>query len=217
MALLLAASTFAFLGSCAREAQHQAEADAHHAHDAAPSQQASTDGAATEGSGAAAATEGESFQADGSYRAGEPLQATETVPLAAVLANVEQYAGQPVRIEGQIQDVCSKKGCWMVLQDGEASARVTFKDYGFFVPKNATGAHATIVAQVTRETMSEDVAKHLAAESKDGNPEAIQGPQEVVAVVASGVELQRATADAGTIAPAGNAGAAHEPSSEHSH
>lgn len=222
MALVLSAMIFAVTGGCAQKAQQQADGDAHHGHEEAAAQHASTDAAAMGQAGEAAAQDGESFAADGSYHAGEPLAAMEAVPLATVLANVEQYAGKPVRIEGQIQDVCSKKGCWMVLQDGEATARVTFKDYGFFVPKDATGARATIVAQVTRETMTEEMAKHLASESKDGNPDAIHGPQETVAVVASGVDLQRAAVDAGSAdtgapADAGDAATAHDAGSEHPH
>ena len=45
-----------------------------------------------------------------------------------------------VKTAGKIIDVCTKKGCWMKLDMGNNNAvRVTFKDYGFFVPTDASG------------------------------------------------------------------------------
>lgn len=196
MALLLAALALACVGGCAQKGQQHAEGESHDAHSAAGAQQGSSAVPDAHDEAAhATASQDVAFAADGSYHAGDAVQPTQAVPLATVLANVEQYAGKPVRIEGDIKDVCSKMGCWMVLQDGDAQTRVTFKDYKFFVPKDATGARATIVAQVSRETMSEEMAKHLASESKDGNPDAVTGPQDVIAVVASAVELRRARGD----------------------
>jgi hypothetical protein len=135
------------------------------------------------------------FDPAGLYKAGTPIDAFDRVELTSALADAERYAGRTIRLEGEVLDVCSKRGCWMMLRDGDATVRVTFKDYGFFVPRDAKGAKAVIVAQVSRETMPEEVARHFAAESEGGNPDAIKGPQSVVAVVASGVELRRAAAD----------------------
>ena len=204
MALLVAAVAFACFGGCAQKGQQHAEGEAHDAPSAASAEQATgAPPTAHDEAAHAAAAQDVAFAADGSYHAGDPLDLTQAVPLATVLANVDQYAGKPVRIEGEIKDVCSQMGCWMVLQDGDAQTRVTFKDYKFFVPKDATGARASIVAQFSRETMSEEMAKHMASESKEGNPDAVTGPQAVVAVVASAVELHRTPA-AGS-APAADA------------
>ena len=42
-----------------------------------------------------------------------------------------------VVVEGTITDVCAKKGCWMKVVDGDDEIFVKFRDYGFFVPRNA--------------------------------------------------------------------------------
>ena len=43
-------------------------------------------------------------------------------------------------MKGTIKEVCSKKGCWMRIQlPDEEELMVRFKDYGFFVPTDATG------------------------------------------------------------------------------
>jgi len=42
-----------------------------------------------------------------------------------------------VKFASKINEVCSKKGCWMKLPVGEQETMVRFKDYGFFMPLDA--------------------------------------------------------------------------------
>lgn len=154
------------------------------------SEPAESETAATEAHGEEAAATDQSEAPDDVYRAGEPLAATDQVALAAVVADPGPYQGKTVRIEAEIEQVCLKKGCWMILKDGEESVRVTFKDYGFFVPTDTKpGSKARIDAVVSVETISEEAARHYAEETEGGEPEKIVGPQEVVSVVANGVEI----------------------------
>ena len=47
--------------------------------------------------------------------------------------------------EAKVRRACEKKGCWMELAGAEGigpGMRVTFKDYGFFVPKDSRGRWA---------------------------------------------------------------------------
>jgi Domain of unknown function (DUF4920) len=105
-----------------------------------------------------------------------------------------KFAGQVVRTQGLVARACAKKGCWMELKtvDGtEAKGmRVTFKDYGFFVPLDSEGARATLEGTVEVKTLSADDAKHLEAEgariTRNDKGEAVE-----LAFVASGVELTR--------------------------
>ena len=42
--------------------------------------------------------------------------------------------------QGTIKEVCIKKGCWMTLSlENDSEMMVRFKDYGFFVPLDASG------------------------------------------------------------------------------
>ena len=121
------------------------------------------------------------------YGAGLTLAAT--TPLADVLAAPETHQEAPVLVRGRLTDVCQKKGCWTVLKDGPASVRVRFLDYAFFLPKDATGRVAFVEGVATVQTLSEREARHYAAESRDGDPDAIEGPQREVGLLASGVRL----------------------------
>jgi hypothetical protein len=62
----------------------------------------------------------------------------ESVSLAQIYTSPEQYKDKEIRIEGTIKEVCQHKGCWLKLTDGNKELTVRFKDYGFFVPKDAS-------------------------------------------------------------------------------
>lgn len=128
-------------------------------------------------------------------KAGDPLRpGAVRVPLSEALAHPEAYQGKVVRLEGTVEQVCPRRGCWLLLRDGDARARVTFKDYGFFVPTDCRGKSVRLDAEVTRSTISEELAAHLESETEGGDPQAVQGPQEIVSVVATGVEIGDAEA-----------------------
>lgn len=120
---------------------------------------------------------------------GKPIELTETTPLGDVVAAPAKFEARRILLRGRIADVCQKKGCWTVLQQGDATLRVRFADYGFFLPKDCQGRQALVEGVVSVRTLSEREAKHYARESVTGDPEAIEGPQREVGFVASGVRL----------------------------
>ena len=71
----------------------------------------------------------------------------------------------------------------------DAFVRVRFHDYGFFLPQDVLGADALVEGRATLRTLSEREARHLAAESRGGNPDAIEGPQRELGFVATGVRV----------------------------
>ena len=89
---------------------------------------------------------------------GAPMpDAEKTLSLTAAIETGETTAH---RMTGIIQEVCQKKGCFMVLAEGSHYARVTFQDYGFFVPKDSSGRNAVVYGTLTRQTLSKDEANH---------------------------------------------------------
>lgn len=98
-----------------------------------------------------------------------------------------------VKLSGTIEAVCQKKGCWMELTNAEAEPlRVTFKDYAFFMPKDASGKTAIIegIAKV-EETSVADLQEYAkdAGKSKE-EVAAIKEPKKELAFEASGVILK---------------------------
>ena len=122
---------------------------------------------------------------------GAPLGDSPKVALADLVKDAVSYSGKTVKIEGVVSTVCQEKGCWMTLESGDQSVRVTFKDYGFFVPKDSAGATAVMEGVFNVKTIPEAKAKHYASEAPGGRPDAIKGDQKELSLVAAGVELAR--------------------------
>lgn len=131
----------------------------------------------------------------GTGKFGAPLSAAGQVLAAtAVLADAGKYDDKDLKLTGTVSGACQKKGCWMTLGGGEAGAqtiRVTFKDYGFFVPKDCLGKKAVVEGHFKVTTTSIAEAQHYAEDAaKEGAPvKKVTEAQKTYAIVATGVEL----------------------------
>lgn len=97
------------------------------------------------------------------------------------------------KVTGEIDAVCQKKGCWMDIKNpsGE-SVRITFKDYGFFMPKDAAGRTAIMegIAKV-EETSVADLQEYAKDAGKTKEEiAAITAPKKELVFEASGVILK---------------------------
>ena len=96
------------------------------------------------------------------------------------------------KFEATVVDVCQMKGCWMRLDLGDnKKVMVSFKDYGFFVPKDISGKNVMVSGEAFKKTISIDELKHYASdrgESKD-NIASIDKPEIVYSLIANGVKL----------------------------
>ncbi len=115
-----------------------------------------------------------------------------TVPFDSLLASPAKYNQQTVTTEGEITQVCQKKGCFFMLQteDGDQQARISFKDYSFFVPTNTAGAKVKLNGTFNVKTISEEDAKHYAEDAGE-DPSTIKGPQKEFSLVATSVMIFR--------------------------
>lgn len=128
---------------------------------------------------------------DGHPVYGAQMPAGEATAIGTVLANADQYAGKPQKFSGRVTKVCQKKGCWMVMADGEKSARVMFGEDDFFIPTDTSG-EAVVFGTLTAKTMSESMAKHLAKDSGQ-DPDKVVGEVQEVQITATSVMLQPAS------------------------
>ena len=67
---------------------------------------------------------------------GAALSVEKVEPLSELVSNYSKIKNKDVCIEGEVKKVCSNSGCWMQVKSGDVAMRVTFKDYGFFVPES---------------------------------------------------------------------------------
>jgi hypothetical protein len=123
---------------------------------------------------------------------GEALGGSPAAALADLIKDPRSFTGKRVIVEGVIARVCSKKGCWMELtpKAGETGLRVTFKDYGFFVPTDSKGMKVKAEGEVSIKVLSKADADHLAAEGANLKRNA-DGTADETGFIASGVELRK--------------------------
>lgn len=125
---------------------------------------------------------------------GEPLSAVAAIAAQDVIADPLKYNDKDIKVTGKVSGVCQKKGCWMTLSTGDPqgqSVRISFKDYGFFVPKDCMGKTATVEGHFAAKTISAAEAQHYAQDAvKEGETaRKVTAPQHTLALVATGVEI----------------------------
>jgi len=109
--------------------------------------------------------------------------------LGDLVKDNDKYQDQEVLLATRIAKVCQKKGCFFVAQDGAATARVSFKDYGFFIPTDSGGKDVILLGTFSRKNVSKEEAEHYAkdlGETADSSPERFQ-----YSIVASAVKIPR--------------------------
>jgi hypothetical protein len=122
---------------------------------------------------------------------GAAITHKELTPFDNILSETKKYADQTVLVEGLVRRACSRKGCWMELAKDETGpgCRVTFKDYGFFVPTDSAGAQARVEAVVKLETLEPNQVRHHEREGATFANKNPDGSAHEVRLVANGVEL----------------------------
>jgi hypothetical protein len=126
---------------------------------------------------------------------GAPIGAGPVLSLANVLAAPEQYRDQPITVEGHVRAACTRRGCWMELAPSAdpklPGCRVTFKDYGFFVPTDSAGSQAKVQGTLAVATLPPERVAHLESEGGQFPHKNADGSVNELKLIASGVELRR--------------------------
>ena len=99
-----------------------------------------------------------------------------------------------VSFRAEVTDVCKMKGCWIkVALDGQEEMRVTFKDYGFFVPKDIEGREVILHGKGFIEEVSVEDQRHFAEDGGATEEEILKitSPKITYSFVADGVLLNQ--------------------------
>ena len=135
------------------------------------------------------------LESGGPHTFGRAIAKPGSTPLATVLADPTAFSGKEVIVSAKVRTVCQRKGCWMEIaanmDKAARGARITFKDYGFFVPRDATGADARLEGTVALKKIAKAEVDHLESEGGRFANKDAQGNAHEVRFVATGVELTR--------------------------
>jgi hypothetical protein len=127
---------------------------------------------------------GDKIAADGAITASEMAERYKSLKAGDTIT---------AKVSAKINEVCQMKGCWMKLDLGnDQDVRVTFKDYGFFMPLNAEGEVIINGKAFITETTVEDL-RHYAEDAGKTAEEiaAITTAEKTFAFEADGVLLKQ--------------------------
>lgn len=134
---------------------------------------------------------GEAKVVPGNY--GDLIKEEAVVTTAEMVSKVELEGTFTGIISGDIKEVCTKKGCWfaMELPNGQ-SMRVTFKDYGFFIPTNSQGFPIVMEGVATLSETDVETLRHYAEDQGKSKEEveAITEPKKEITFEATGVVIK---------------------------
>ena len=126
--------------------------------------------------------------AQGDAHFGQPFSlSNEAIPLSLALKDDKITPDRLVKVKGTITSVCKKKGCWMVISDDNARARVTMHRYSFFVPVKARGT-AIVEGYLKSRVFTEAQFKHL-EEDAGRDPSKVSGERREFVLTAKGIDI----------------------------
>ena len=99
-----------------------------------------------------------------------------------------------VKFKSSINNVCAKKGCWMTLDlTNDKETFVKFKDYGFFVPKNAGEKEAIVNGKAFVSIESVEDLQHYAKDAGKSQEaiDSITEPKVTYSFLADGVLIAK--------------------------
>ena len=125
---------------------------------------------------------------------GKKISEKGALPATQLATRMADKDKMSAKVEGTVESVCKMKGCWMKVKTGDGQTmRVTFKDYGFFVPKDIVGK--TVVVEGTAETTTTpvDELRHYAQDAGESKEEIekITEPEKALTFVAEGVIVKQ--------------------------
>ncbi len=127
------------------------------------------------------------------FKAGDEITEDGAMTTDAMLTAMAGKDSMEVKLTAKINAVCKVKGCWMMVDLGNSQEmRVSFKDYSFFVPKDASGKTATFQGWVSVDTTSVEDLRHYAKDDGQSDEEInkITEPKAELSFVASGVVIK---------------------------
>lgn len=122
---------------------------------------------------------------------GQSFDFSESKPLTEVAAEKLDSVGRFVVVSGTVESVCQNKGCWMTIKTADGTIRSTFKDYGFFVPKDIAGKEVILSGVIREENVAGAMEQHFLEDAGDTTKTAMPEFVKKQTFVASGVFVKQ--------------------------
>lgn len=125
---------------------------------------------------------------------GESIDESNIEDLATLHQKLSEQDSALTKVKGTIVQTCAAKGCWMkvAMIDGD-TLRITFKDYGFFVPKSGMEGKEVVFEGVAKnDVTSVETLQHFAKDGGASDEEiaTITEAKNEINFIASGVMIK---------------------------
>ncbi len=121
---------------------------------------------------------------------GTVISADNATACGTLVSALENSGQISAKVQGKVTAACQVSGCWMKMDCGSGEPmRVTFKDYGFFVPKDLAGKDVIVQGTAVKKEVSVETLRHFAQDEGKSEAEiaAITEPAWEYEFVADGV------------------------------
>ena len=88
------------------------------------------------------------------------LKDQKAIPLETAVSTFKEGEVKPLHVEGTVEQVCEKEGCWMTLHHKDQAVRVMFKDHSFFVGKKLIGKRVVAEGILSKKVQTIAQQKH---------------------------------------------------------
>lgn len=129
---------------------------------------------------------------------GKGVHIPETTKVSDILDNPDKYVGKPVKIEGLVIEVCSKRGCWINVAGDRPKEKIQIKvtDGEIVFPMEAAGRNGTFEGIVDEVKMSKEELiayyQHLAEEKgQPFDPSTVTEGTRYIRIVGLGAEIEQ--------------------------
>ncbi len=95
--------------------------------------------------------------------------------------------GKAISGEARVTKVWQKKSCLFIAQQDKHILRVSFRDYGFFIPTDSNGKTVTLAGELVQKRLSSEQVAHFKADLKSDT--AMLTPGVVYEIVADSVKI----------------------------
>jgi hypothetical protein len=109
--------------------------------------------------------------------------------MASLVTDSNSHLAKPFQVEARIANVCQKKGCFFIAQQAQHILRVSFRDYGFFIPTDSSGKTVILAGELVKKDISPEQAAHFKADLNN-ETDTVQ-PGVVYEIVAVSVKIPR--------------------------
>jgi hypothetical protein len=135
----------------------------------------------------------------GDKKLGKPITLKKSTSIAELMGKPQEFKDKQVLIEGEITEVCQKKGCWIKVKDAssETEIQVKVEDDVIVFPKDGKGkkvrAQGVVSVTVLTEAEQRKRAEHEAEEQgklKEFDASKVVGSKTVVRIEGDGAVVE---------------------------